>query len=164
MLADPVACEMAGERISAGTSKGLGYVDVRHGTRKTRYSETDAYGYSSCGDRDIRIASGGQYFILETRRIQVLRVDQWVMSGKTLVASPAFYFSVGASGAIQPLTLENVKRAFPENHAFTTSLTRCSLVAETRLGSIGSMECSRSIICSTRPGFRAEGGITLRCA
>jgi hypothetical protein len=122
VLADPVACEVAGERISAGTSKGLGYIDVRHGTRKTRYSETDTYGFRDCGDRDIRIASGRQYFILETRGIQVLRVDYWRVSGKALVASPTFHFSVGSTGPIQPLTLENVKRAFPENHAFHDKL------------------------------------------
>jgi len=122
VLADPVACEVASERISAGTSKGLGYIDVRHGTRKTRYSETDAYGFRDCGDRDIRITSGRQYFILETRRVQLLRVEQWVLTGKTFVASSSFYFSVGASGPIQRLTLDNVKRAFPENHAFHDKL------------------------------------------
>ena len=122
VLADPVACAVNGERINAGTSKGQAYIDVRHGTRKARYSETDAYGFRDCGDRDVRITSGRQYFILETRHIQVLRVDQWRVSGKALVPQPAFYFSVGASGAIQPLTLENVKRAFPENHAFHDKL------------------------------------------
>lgn len=98
------------------------YIDVTHESEKRRYLKSDLFGFRACDGRDFRFASRLEYQILEAKELYIYARDFSVSQGKTSRTVHEYYFSVGASGLIQTLTLENLKQAIPDNHKFHDSL------------------------------------------
>ena len=94
------------------------YIDVTHESEKRRYSKDELFGFRACDGREYRFGSKLEYQILETKKLYIYARDFWVNQGRTNRTVREYYFSVGASGPIQELTMENLKKAFPENHRF----------------------------------------------
>ncbi len=98
------------------------YIDVTHGTEKRRYAKSDLFGFRACNGKHYRFVSNEEYQILEAKELYVYMTETSVRVGKGLRSVPLYSFSVGASGKVLPLTLENLKQAFPDNHKFHDSL------------------------------------------
>ena len=94
------------------------YVDIKHGSERHRFSKSDLFGFRACDGRDYRFVSNVEYEILEAKELYIYAHDIWVNQGRTNRTVREYYFSVGVSGQIQQLTLQNLKQAFPENHRF----------------------------------------------
>ena len=94
------------------------YVDVKHDSERHRLSKSDVFGFRACDGRDYRLASNLKYEILEAKELYIYAHEFWLNQGRTNRTVREYYFSVGASGQIQHLTLQNLKQAFPENHPF----------------------------------------------
>lgn len=94
------------------------YIDVTHDSEKHRYSKSELYGYRACDGRDYRFASKLEYQILEAKELYVYVRDVSVSQGRTYRTAHEYYFTVGANGPIEALTMENLKQAFPDNHRF----------------------------------------------
>jgi hypothetical protein len=94
------------------------YINVKHDSEKLRYSKSNLFGFRACDERDYRFASKLEYQILEARELYIYGRETSVSQGRTYRTIHEYYFSVGADGEIQPLTLGNLKQAFPENHRF----------------------------------------------
>jgi hypothetical protein len=69
--------------------------------------------------RSYRTVGNKQYQILDTNPLYIYSLNAIVRKG---AAETRYFFSVGPTGDILPLTLLNLKNAFPENHKFHDSL------------------------------------------
>lgn len=94
------------------------YIDVTHDSEKHRYSKSELFGFRACDGRDYRFGSKLEYQILEAKELYIYLHDVSVSQGRTYRTVHEYYFSVGANGPIEALTLENLKHAFPDNHRF----------------------------------------------
>jgi len=65
--------------------------------------------------RNYREVGNDRYLILESKALYIYALDTVVRKGAT---EKTYFFSVGPSGDIAPLTIVNLKKAFPNNHAF----------------------------------------------
>jgi hypothetical protein len=98
------------------------YIDVKHDSGKHRYSKSNLFGFRACDGHDYRFVSNLQYQILEAKELYIYGRDVAVPQGKGTRTVHEHYFSVGAAGQLLPLTLGNLKQAFPDNHKFHDSL------------------------------------------
>jgi len=57
------------------------------------------------------------YEVREAGKLVIYTKDEFV-TGRKGRSEPSYYFSVGAAGWVEPLTVANLKSAFPENHRF----------------------------------------------
>src|SRR5689334_17023024 len=73
----------------------------------------------SADTRSFRTVGSQRYEILEARDLVIYSSDAIVRKG---TLEKAYFFSVGLKGEILPLTVLNLKNAFPDNHAFHDSL------------------------------------------
>lgn len=94
------------------------YIDVTHDSEKHRYSKSELFGFRACDGRDYRFSPKLEYQILEAKELYIYLHDVSVSQGRTYRTVHEYYFSVGANGPIEALTLENLKHAFPDNHRF----------------------------------------------
>ena len=94
------------------------YIHVTHGTETTRYAKSDLFGFRACDGKDYRFVSNQEFRILEAKELYIY--VQRVRSGRHV--DEVYYFSKGSNGTVLTLTLENLKHAFPDNHAFHDSL------------------------------------------
>jgi len=96
------------------------YIHVTHGIETTRYAKSDLFGFRACDGKDYRFVSTQEFRILEAKELYIYA--QRVGGGR--VVREVYHFSKGSNGTVLPLTLENLKHAFPDNHAFQESLDR----------------------------------------
>jgi hypothetical protein len=66
-------------------------------------------------ERPYRLVGNDKYQIVEARNLYIYTLDVIVRKG---ASEKTYFFSVGPNGDAQPLTILNLKKAFPENHAF----------------------------------------------
>src|ERR1043165_7645273 len=74
---------------------------------------------SAADARNYRVVDGQQYQILEAKQLYIYSLDVLVRKGAT---ERSYFFSAGPAGDIKPLTITNLKNAFPNNHKFHDSL------------------------------------------
>jgi hypothetical protein len=98
------------------------YIDVTHESEKHRYAKSDLFGFRACDGRDYRFGATLEYQILEAKELYIYVRETSVAQGRTNRTVREYYFSVGASGEMQALTLDHLKQAFPDNHRFHDSL------------------------------------------
>src|SRR4029453_18646750 len=68
---------------------------------------------SAADARNYRVVEGRQHQILEAKKLYIFLLDVLVRKGAT---ERNYFFSVGPTGDIKPLTITNLKNAFPNNH------------------------------------------------
>ena len=73
----------------------------------------------SADGRSFRTIGNQRYEILEARDLVIYSTDVIVRKG---TLEKEYFFSVGLNGEVLPLTILNLKNAFPDNHAFHDSL------------------------------------------
>jgi hypothetical protein len=66
-------------------------------------------------ERPYRLVGNDKYQIVEARDLYIYSLDVIVRKG---ASEKTYFFSVGQNGDVQPLTILNLKKAFPDNHAF----------------------------------------------
>src|SRR5262245_12100143 len=74
---------------------------------------------ASADGRSFRTIGSQRYEILEAKDLVIYSTDVIVRKG---ALEKEYFFSVGPTGDILPLTILNLKNAFPDNHAFHDSL------------------------------------------
>ena len=74
---------------------------------------------SAADARSYRTVGNERYEILDANVLHIYSTTVLVRKG---AADKAYFFSVGATGDILPLTIVNLKKAFPNNHKFHDSL------------------------------------------
>jgi hypothetical protein len=74
---------------------------------------------SAADERNYRLVGNERFQILESKDLYIYSTDVVVRKGAN---EKAYFFSVGSTGEILPLTIVNLKKAFPDNHRFHDSL------------------------------------------
>jgi hypothetical protein len=87
---------------------------------KHYFDKYKTYGYRSCDNKTFRFFGKDEYQILDTADFFLYYSYRQVekVKGKGLVKTDEYFFSRYAGSPIQLLTIENLKRAFPDNLAF----------------------------------------------
>src|SRR5262245_24346041 len=70
---------------------------------------------SAADGRNYRVVDERRYEIVEAKTLYIYTADVLVRKG---ALEKAYFFSIGPNSEILPLTILNLKKAFPDNHAF----------------------------------------------
>jgi len=70
---------------------------------------------SAADARNFRVVGNDRYQIIEAKAVYIYSLDVLVRKG---AGEKAYFFSVGPKGDVLPLTILNLKKAFPNNHTF----------------------------------------------
>src|SRR5262250_782742 len=70
---------------------------------------------SAADARNHRVVGNDWYQIVEAKALYIYSLDVLVRKG---TSEKAYFFSVGPNGDVLPLTILNLKKAFPDNHTF----------------------------------------------
>ena len=71
----------------------------------------------------IRIVNGERYRVLRAEPLVLYARERPVLEGKRFTTVVDRYFSTSPTAPVQPLKLETLKRAYPDNHKFHDLLT-----------------------------------------
>jgi hypothetical protein len=63
--------------------------------------------------RNYRVVGNDRYQVIEAKTLYIYSLDVLVRKG---TSEKAYFFSVGPNGDVLPLTILNLKKAFPDNH------------------------------------------------
>ena len=120
-LTHSIDCAKSNHKIIAPGKKPVLKV-VQEG-QKYKNKKSDIYGYKDCQGKDYRFFDGQNYQVNEIGKVVIYQ--QGVSKpaiGEDPGAVAKFFFSKGLDEDIIPLTLMNLKEAFPENHPFHDAL------------------------------------------
>ena len=125
-LASGSDCDSPGHKVDLHDVLHKSFIDVTHGGGTRRYEKSAVYGFRSCGGRDYRFVNNDEYQILESHGVSIYLHEVPARNPKEtsrgLPTSRLYFFSVGNGGQVCPLTLQALKLAFPDNHAFHDAL------------------------------------------
>jgi len=97
-------------------------IDIVNNGIKKRYCKDSIFGYQDKKHRVFRFFKSYEdaYEILENRElvIYLLYIPLHNSKGLSPNQQPVYYFSKSLSSKIEPLTIYNLKLAFPDNHEF----------------------------------------------
>jgi hypothetical protein len=86
--------------------------------KKITYLKKDIYAYRDCENTVWRFYNNQEYEIMETKAIYIYAIRKIVLVGENIERDPIYYFSHGATGNIEKLTIANLKEAFKQNKPF----------------------------------------------
>jgi hypothetical protein len=98
------------------------YTDVINGRTKTRLFKDSIFGYHNCKNEDYRFykSHDEEFRILENKGILIYSsyIRASLPTGKKNDLTLTYFFSKTIDSEILPLTISNLKRAFPDNIKF----------------------------------------------
>jgi hypothetical protein len=120
-------CGTPGHNVELHDLLHKSFIEVTHEGKSQRYEKRQVYGFRSCDGKDYRFVDNNEYQILDARDVSIYESAVPVENRKdagdlNFPTNRAYFFSVGAGGPVLPLTLQNLKQAFPNNHAFHDAL------------------------------------------
>ena len=118
IISHELSCDEKGSRISLSNEK-RDWIKVKSTDGKFRYKKSETYGFIDCNGEQFRFAETQLYQISEVGHlIMYQQGDYNTTLGEELNSLATFHFSLNLNSPIQPLNLDNLKLAFPENHRF----------------------------------------------
>ena len=117
-----LVCEITVGKIKTHEFLSGKYIDIIKDGKKYQFCKDSIFGYRDKNKNDYRFYKnhGREYKILESKTltIYVADVPLYSSSGKYLKTIPSYFFSTSLDSEIIPLTLLNLKKAFPDNMKF----------------------------------------------
>ena len=98
------------------------YIDVYYKGEKHTLQKKVVYGYRDCNSNIFRFFDNQEYQLAESGDINLYFLQEATPSAKSFKMVNVYYFSASPTGEIKPLTVENLKYAFPNNHKFHDAL------------------------------------------
>ena len=97
---------------------------MKHGGKIIMLNKSETFGYRACDGTNYRFVGNSEYKILNPAEgVLLYEYQHPAHSPKNTEQYPVMYFfSTNANEAVKPLTLANVKAAFPGNHKFHDAL------------------------------------------
>ena len=93
-------------------------IAIQHRGEKRKLKKSELYGYRTCNDKVYRFLNRTQYLILNTQCILLYEKTQESGTGMNPEIENFYYFSVTAGDKILPMTIDNLKDAYPTNLKF----------------------------------------------
>ncbi|WP_123847478.1 hypothetical protein [Chitinophaga lutea] len=94
-----------------------GKVKVNDGNRTLLLDKKDVYGYRQ-GNQDYRIIGNHSYKVMDAAHFPIYSRVVETSKGKGRISETQYFFSAAPGSELQPLTIANLKRAFPDNDRF----------------------------------------------
>lgn len=118
-LADAIACESESQPVRPDAFSGTTVVAMPGRSRETRYAKADIFGFRACDGTEVRFVRGASFRLVRAPPLYLYEHAYRVPTGKggsRLIVDYAF--STTAADSVRSLTLDAMKRAYPENHRF----------------------------------------------
>lgn len=114
----PGNCKTDGHRLRLHEFLSRPYLTVVHHGQEYRVAKDTLFGFRDCDGREFRFTTDKQYYPILNPKEEILlyKVEQ-----ATVGKNPGYvrrYFSASAEAPVLPLTIQNVKNAFPDNRKF----------------------------------------------
>lgn len=93
------------------------FINIKHNGERIILFKDDIYAYQRKG-KIVRTHDFVSYSFLEQGIIWIYYKDLTIPLGKGIKRERKYFYSVSARDKILPLTISNLKRSFPEKHAF----------------------------------------------
>ncbi len=113
-----IDCSVEKHKIKLNEFFNKPYITVIHHGEKYTLQKKEIYGFKDCNNRIYRFYKNNEYELAETGKIIIYTTEQNVTKGKGFSIIHVYYFSTSPGGEISPLTVNNLKNAFPKNHRF----------------------------------------------
>ncbi|MBE7170456.1 MAG: hypothetical protein INR73_07695 [Williamsia sp.] len=121
-LSYAINCNTEQHKIKLNDFFGKSYITVKHFDSSYKLNKNQIFGYKTCDGEIVRF--------LEKKELVLLNADETILIYRHEVSKPGkgqtnvtnYYFSKDALSPAQSLTIKNVKKAFPDNHAFHMKL------------------------------------------
>ncbi len=120
-LAYAIDCKTEKHKIRLHEFLGKDYITVIHDKQPYNLKKKETFGYKDCSGTIYRLGIDKHYELMNpTEKILLYVIEIPASKGK--YKQDYYYFSASAGGDIKELTLDNLKRAFPDNHKFHDAL------------------------------------------
>lgn len=114
-----IDCAKETHKIKLNDFWGKDFITVVHEGKSYDLKKADIWGFELCNDKIVRFQGKEDYQLADKSVL-------WIYSKQSVVSAGAktggtkkvttYYFSKGGAGEIKPLTLLNIKAAYPDNH------------------------------------------------
>lgn len=94
-----------------------GKVKVNDAGKKLLLDKSEVYGYRQ-GKQDYRIISNHAYRVIDAAHFPMYSREVETSKGKGRIKETQYYFSAAPGSEVTPLTIANLKKAFPDNDRF----------------------------------------------
>jgi hypothetical protein len=125
-LSYEVSCDSSSGKIRLNHFLSKNYIDVFKNEKKIQLFKDSIFGYRDCKQNDYRFYTerDKEYQIAENKTIVIYVADVAVTSanGKAREFVQKYFFSTTLNSTILPLTVTNLKKAFPDNLKFHNKL------------------------------------------
>lgn len=118
---------------------GQNFITIKENGKKTKVSKDDLYGYSNENSVLTRIWKNAFYKLVEQGTIWIYYQERQLSGKGSQKPVREYYYSVNGESQIMPLTINNLKRTFPDNH-FLHTLLDASFSGDQELSGYDSME------------------------
>lgn len=116
-----IDCSREKHKIKLNEFLNLSYITVVHNNETHNLTKKEIFGYKDCDGVAYRFINDGHFVILNPTE-EILIYKHTKGASKNQQAVTHYYFSVVGSDTVARLTLENLKKLFPDNHKFHDSL------------------------------------------
>ncbi|MCK6693322.1 MAG: hypothetical protein L6Q97_14650 [Thermoanaerobaculia bacterium] len=105
---------------------GSRYLEVEHEGQKYRFHKDSIYAYQDDKGKVFRFFKtySNEYRLLENKGLVIYSMEVTDTRGKGVRRNTLYFFSTTLTASVLPLTMENVKNAFPENHGLHNELDK----------------------------------------
>lgn len=121
-----INCDSTSRKIKLNHFFSKNYIDLIWGEKKIQLYKDSIFGYRDCKQNDFRFYNNydHEYLILENKYMILYEADlpEPTSDGRRNQLVPNYFFSTSLTSAIIPLTLINLKKAFPDNIKFHSLL------------------------------------------
>jgi hypothetical protein len=95
------------------------FVTVFENGKKRHVEKSAVFGFHDCESKDYRFFKNHEYAIIRySGTLHLYSREMLQPKGKTVVAETFYFFSNGIDGVILPLTINDLRFAFPDNWRF----------------------------------------------
>lgn len=91
------------------------HIIMKTGNARLRYDKDSIFGYRNGKGEDFRFYAGEEYRIVETATLVIYAGTEPAYTAKGYRSAPVYFFSRTLDSEIMPLSVINVKRAYPEH-------------------------------------------------
>jgi|APTNR8051073442_1049403.scaffolds.fasta_scaffold00018_215 hypothetical protein len=116
-----INCSTEKHKIKLNEFLNRSYITVVHNGESHNLTKKEIFGYKDCDGVAYRFINDGHFVILNPSE-EILIYKHTKGASKNQQAVTHYYFSLGGSDTVARLTLENLKKLFPENHKFHDAL------------------------------------------
>ncbi|WP_026768544.1 hypothetical protein [Asinibacterium sp. OR53] len=108
------------KKIILNRFSGASNIRIIENDQVVKLEKDKVFGYTDGNGQDFRFFHNEGYQIFDHEGLFIYKAyaSSSVEKGKGWVKKSSYYFSAGGNGTIYPLTIENLKKAFPENLKF----------------------------------------------